>query len=108
MIQHNNESLSTRIFNLRLPLINVRFFDTIITFVVLWIFFYLLQVLVGKCDWEISIFSSLLIAVILMFPLAIFFHAIFVIPTALNCALRLAPHDKCVKKGFICKIPQSK
>ena len=94
--------------DLRLPLINIRFVDTVLTFFVLWILFYLLQTLVGKCDWGISIFSSLLLAVILIFPLAIFFHAIFGIPTALNCALRLAPYDKCVKKGFICKIPPPK
>ena len=94
------------ITDIRLPLINIRFIDTILTFVGLWILFYLLQTLVGKCDWGISIFSSLLIAVIVMFPLAIFFHAIFGVPTALNCALRLSPYDKCVKKGFILTVPK--
>jgi len=88
---------------LRLPVLNIRFVDTILTFVILWILFYLLQVFLGQCDWGISIFSSLLLAAIIMFPLAIFFHAIFGIPTALNCALGLAPHKKCVKTICVVK-----
>ena len=86
----------------RLPL-NIRLFDTLLTFIVLWILFYCLQVFVGKYDYGLAVFSSLLLAVLLIFPLAIFFHAIFGVPTALNCGLRLAPYDKCVEKGFITK-----
>ena len=92
---------------LRLPL-NIRLFDTLLTFFALWILFYLLQILVGKFDYGLAVFSSMLLAALITFPLAIFFHAIFGVPTALNCALRLAPYHKCIEQGFLPKTPPTK
>ncbi len=89
-----------KIISYRLPL-NIRLFDTVLTFFSVWILFYLLQIFVGKYDYGLAVFSSMLLAALVTFPLAIFFHAIFGVPTALNCALRLAPYDKCVQKGFL-------
>ena len=92
--------MGTKFIEIRLPLLNVRLLDTLLTFFGLWIFFYLMQVFVGKCDPGLSVLSSMILAVLIMFPLAIVFHAIFGVPTALNCALGLAPIAKCKAKGF--------
>lgn len=73
----------------------IRVFDTVLTILGLWLLFWLLQWRVGKLNGGVAVATGLALALVCTFPLAILGHAIFGVPTALNCALKLANPSKC-------------
>lgn len=73
----------------------LRIFDTVLTILVLWLLFWLLQWKVGNVRPLAALWQSLVLALLLTFPLAIFFHAIFQVPTTLTCRLGLISPDRC-------------
>ncbi len=76
----------------------IRVFDTVLALVVLWIILFILQWKAGKMKPQIAVFTSFGLALIVLFPLAIIVHAVFGIPTSLNCKLHLASQSKCGAK----------
>ncbi len=82
---------NTRIFGIRI-------FDTVLSIFVLWIFFFLIQWRRGHIKVGVALISSLGLSILLTFPLAIFFHALFNVTTFLNCKLGLASSHKCGQK----------
>lgn len=71
-------------------------FDLVLGIVGLWIVIYLYQIFVGGVKPSIQYLGmSLGLAVVLVIPIGILFHAVFGVPSKINCAVKLAPHDKC-------------
>lgn len=68
----------------------VRVFDTVLSILILWWFFAYMSHGSG-C----RVSRGLALALLTVFPLAIFFHALFRVPTFINCSLGLADPVKC-------------
>ena len=78
----------------------VRVFDIVVTVLALWLLFLLLMIFAGKQHVGLAFVYSLILALVLTFPLAIFFHAVFQIPTKLSCALKIVSANRCAAKEF--------
>lgn len=73
----------------------MRAFDLVLTVAVLWAFFGMLRWKRGKASPANAAGVGFLLALLCTLPLAIFFHALFGVPTALTCATGLADRSKC-------------
>ena len=81
----------------------MRVFDFLLTVVVLWAFFGIMQSKRGKVRPGAAALNGLLLSLGTTLPLSVFFHALFGVPTAMTCRLGLADPVKCaaLKKSLV-------
>ena len=75
--------------------LGMRILDISLSILILYLLFSMILYHIGKKSLGYSLKVGLVLAIVTMFPLAIFFHAIFNVPTSLNCRLGLGSKDRC-------------